>query len=214
MTEIFDSPPTGVPHHDVHDTSDFQPHNSQGTSRFSTAESPNCRHEANIEVVHPYAIEEPEDEPTDTAEWTGTPVIHFLLRDNFDNVQGDLVDSMEGLCCDSDNSNHGVVFGQKRGRKRKPSGTAADSARIFRQRRSSSGSISDIQYKQPNGSPKRPFRKCWPSRERFKSHAEMWQRDSSDTDTGLSGGFTSRSPSTDTSGATLNGYPGPETMDI
>ncbi|PWY92665.1 hypothetical protein BO70DRAFT_357810 [Aspergillus heteromorphus CBS 117.55] len=211
MTDLSseDCASTQVPPHDEQQAFTSQSHTSQGTSGFSTAESPNCRHEANVEVVYPYAIEEPDDEPTDTEQSMGskgTPMTHLLLRDSADGLQGELVDSMEGLYCDSDNSSHRVGISQRRGKKRKSPGATPGSVWLFR--RSSSSTTPDVQYEQRSGSPKRPPKRSRHSREQSES---LWQRYTSDT--GSSGSFTSLSPSTDTSGATPDGYPGTDSMD-
>lgn len=73
-------------------------------------------HEPHGLVVKPYAIEEPEDEPPAPT----TRFIHFLtIEDKGETSQGDLVDSMEGLHCDSDNDPR-ISLRFKRGKKRKP----------------------------------------------------------------------------------------------
>ncbi|PYI07863.1 hypothetical protein BO78DRAFT_312184 [Aspergillus sclerotiicarbonarius CBS 121057] len=208
--------------HDEPGAFTFQPRNSQSSSRLpsgaSTAnpeeEDPlsSSRVEGSGDVVQPYAIEEPEDDPIETAgRSTGKPVIHLHLGDNSDIWQGELVDSMEVLYCDSDYANRQWSVNHKRGKKRRPSATAAGSYRLFRQ--PSYGATPDNQYDWSIDTTKRRRRKGRCSREQFTSPpGTFWQHGASDP--GSSDSFGSRSPSTDASESHPAGYPGPDTMEI
>jgi len=76
-------------------------------------------YDADVEVVLPYAIEEPDDEPDQaSASMSSKPVTPKLLG-LLDLWQSDLVNSMRDLYCDSDSNDTRPWLGQKRGRKRK-----------------------------------------------------------------------------------------------
>lgn len=66
-------------------------------------------------VIKPYAIEEPEDEPTDQAK----DQCLQSLPDQFERWHVDLVDTMDDIRCESDN-NERASSEDKRGQKRKP----------------------------------------------------------------------------------------------
>ncbi|KAL2000182.1 hypothetical protein VTN02DRAFT_3453 [Thermoascus thermophilus] len=77
-------------------------------------------YDADVEVVRPYAIEEPEEaltreSPRSTAR---------RPRSLTDLWQNDLIDSMRDLDCNSDSNDAGPRPSPKRGRKRKPTSTA------------------------------------------------------------------------------------------
>ncbi|RAK91937.1 hypothetical protein BO79DRAFT_168022 [Aspergillus costaricaensis CBS 115574] len=184
MTEILESesPPTFQPH-DGSRAFTSQPCNTQGDPGISSGadtvplegNSPTIhKHEANADVVLPYSIEEPDDEPAEAAGQTADkPAIRLLVGDNSEIWQGELVDSMEGLQCDSDQS-----ASRTRGKKRKPSATATGSSRPFRQ--SSSDSIPNAQRDESNEGPKRRRRKGRCARDHL-SPGMFWQHDSSET---------------------------------
>ncbi|PYH65116.1 uncharacterized protein BO88DRAFT_373447 [Aspergillus vadensis CBS 113365] len=184
MTEILESEslPTFQPQ-DGSRAFTSQPRNTRGDPGISSGagtvplegNSPTIhKHEANADVVLPYSIEEPDDEPAEAAgQTTDKPVIRLLVGDNSEIWQGELVDSMEGLQCDSDQS-----ASQTRGKKRKPSATATGSSRPFR--RSSSDSIPNAQRDEPNEGPKRRRRKGRCARD-YLSPGMFWQHDGSDT---------------------------------
>ncbi|OOF96721.1 hypothetical protein ASPCADRAFT_4760 [Aspergillus carbonarius ITEM 5010] len=223
MTEVLgkEIPPTFVRPHDEPDAFSFQSCGSGGNSGIPSGasvahseEDPlyNSRLEGCGDVVQPYAIEEPEDDPIETMRRSaGKPVIHLYLGDNSDIWQGELVDSMEGLCCDSDHANSQWTVNHKRGKKRRPSTTAPGSFRLFRQL--SSGASPDNQYDSHIGTTKRRRRKGRCAREQFTAlPGTFWQHEANET--GSSDSFNSRSPSTDASESHLTGYTGPDTMEI
>lgn len=77
-------------------------------------------YDADVEIVKPYAIEEPDDETDQTPTSAPTP----NMPDAADNWQKELVNSLRGLYCDSDSNDahahaHSLTR-TKRGRKRKP----------------------------------------------------------------------------------------------
>ncbi|GLA87444.1 hypothetical protein AtubIFM56815_001870 [Aspergillus tubingensis] len=160
---------------------------------------------ANADVVLPYSIEEPDDEPAEAAGQTADkPAIRLLVGDNSEIWQGELVDSMEGLQCDSDQS-----ASRTRGKKRKPSATATGSSRPFRQ--SSSDSIPNAQRDESNDGPKRRRRKGRCARDHL-SPGMFWQHDSSETTS--SGSYSSRSPSTDDSATQPSSHTDADAMDL
>ncbi|KAE8158025.1 hypothetical protein BDV40DRAFT_292151 [Aspergillus tamarii] len=102
---------------------------NQNTSSVP-AEDPlpqNSDHNAPI-VIQPYAIEEPDEEPPPVS---SKPTILFLPGSNSEYWQTELVDSMEDLHCESDNSITKPISRYSRGKKRKPSSTAAGVSQIF-----------------------------------------------------------------------------------
>ncbi|KAL2008936.1 hypothetical protein VTN00DRAFT_7130 [Thermoascus crustaceus] len=76
-------------------------------------------YDADVEVVRPYAIEEPEEAST-----TESPRSTTRRPRITDLWQNDLVDSMRDLDCNSDSNDARPRPSQKRGRKRKPTSTA------------------------------------------------------------------------------------------
>lgn len=81
-------------------------------------------YDADVEVVRPYAIEEPDDE-TDQTPTTSAPAQSLL--DSAENWQKELVNSLRGLYCDSDSNDTHPLIRPKRGRKRKPDTSMAAS---------------------------------------------------------------------------------------
>ncbi|KAL4921808.1 hypothetical protein BDW62DRAFT_97041 [Aspergillus aurantiobrunneus] len=154
-------------------------------------------------TVKPYAVEEPDDEATFEPEGT-KPQPHVQRR-----YWEDLVDSMEELHCDSDNSNPGLIF-PKRGRKRKP----ADPSNVHQSSQSrQSTSVPDVQYERPNLSPKRPRKKDEHPKEP-QGKLKPAQRRHIRRHRGLSGS-SNTSVSTDTSGANFTkGSPALDAMDL
>ncbi|KAE8548682.1 hypothetical protein EYB25_009063 [Talaromyces marneffei] len=73
-------------------------------------------YEADVEIVRPYAVEEP-DEETDV---TPTSVATPKLLDSTEQWQRELLSSLRGLYCDSDSTDTPPLVRHKRGRKRKP----------------------------------------------------------------------------------------------
>ncbi|UCK58069.1 hypothetical protein AFCA_000939 [Aspergillus flavus] len=79
-------------------------------------------------VIQPYAVEEPEEEPPPVS---SKPTILFLPGPNSEYWQAELVDSMEDLHCESDNSITKPMSRYNRGKKRKPSSTAPEYFQVF-----------------------------------------------------------------------------------
>ncbi|KAB8217686.1 hypothetical protein BDV33DRAFT_193399 [Aspergillus novoparasiticus] len=79
-------------------------------------------------VIQPYAVEEPEEESPPVS---SKPTILFLAGPNTEYWQAELVDSMEDLHCESDNSITKPISRYKRGKKRKPSSTAPENFQVF-----------------------------------------------------------------------------------
>lgn len=73
-------------------------------------------YEADVEIVKPYAIEEPDEETDRTPTSVATP----KLLEATDQWQNELVNSLRGLYCDSDSTDTPPLIRHKRGRKRKP----------------------------------------------------------------------------------------------
>lgn len=106
-------------------------------------------YDADIEVVKPYAVEEPDDEPT------AQPQRHVVssLPDHFERWHVDLIGSMEDLSCEPETDSPRSE--QRRGQKRKPATTGASHLSS-----SHLGSKhSDVQHEGPSLSRKRPRRR-------------------------------------------------------
>ncbi|KAL4938006.1 hypothetical protein BDV06DRAFT_226420 [Aspergillus oleicola] len=159
------------------------------------------------QLVKPYAIEEPDEESISEPESEQTSTEQRQPRS-----WEDLVNSMEDLCCDSDNSNAGVISA-KRGRKRK-STNVYNMANVSPSGQSSgSGSVPDAQYQRPSLSPKRPRKKGEQSKD-IPVNLKAAQRHRMRRRRALSGSSTT-SISTDTSGINFtNGTPIPDAMDL
>ncbi|KAF7122394.1 hypothetical protein CNMCM5793_000419 [Aspergillus hiratsukae] len=161
-------------------------------------------YDGDIEVVKPYAIEEPEDEAP-------RPVPRLAISASPNDAepwQGELVDSMQDLHCDSDHPDLRHRSSHKRGRKRKtptPSGGAGSGRRQLYE------AAPDIQYDGPSASPKRLRRRGMRPKEGLRS--TLSPRSSSETDSPAS---LSLSPqSTDASGASPSNKPNvSDEMDI
>ena len=138
-------------------------------------------HDADIEVVKPYAIEEPDDEPTNPS----SGHIVTSLPDNFERWHIDLIGSMEDLGCETES--HGTdstsQSGQQRGKKRKPATTtsgASHNAPPSSMREAKQGA-NDPQYEGPGLSRKRR-RKPRPLREGMSLDRESPSSLSNSTD--------------------------------
>ncbi|KAL4810120.1 hypothetical protein BDV18DRAFT_156493 [Aspergillus unguis] len=161
------------------------------------------RRGSNSQMVRPYDIEEP-DENTAPEIKEPSPPKSEQRRD-----WEDLVDSMEGLYCGSDNSNSGTSSSM-RGRKRK-SPTTPGLSQSGRHRKSAS--VPDAQYERPSLSPKRPRKKDGNPR-KSQTTIRSTQKDRIRRARALSGS-SNTSLSTDTSGPNVtNGSPAPEAMDL
>lgn len=76
-------------------------------------------YDADVEVVLPYAIEEPDDELNQASASVSSKPATPKLLGFLDLWQSELVNSMRDLYCDSDSNDTRPWLGQKRGRKRK-----------------------------------------------------------------------------------------------
>ncbi|KAL1968226.1 hypothetical protein VTN77DRAFT_2061 [Rasamsonia byssochlamydoides] len=76
-------------------------------------------YDADVEVVRPYAIEEPDDDAEQTPTSTSTRPNTPRLLDSAEYWQTELVNSLRDLYCDSDSNDSHPLARQKRGRKRK-----------------------------------------------------------------------------------------------
>lgn len=156
------------------------------------------------QTVKPYAIEEPDEEAPSEPKRPTPP------RQGRPKYWEDLIDSMEELHCESDNSNPGAMF-SRRGRKRKP--TNAPSLTGLGQSSEESSPAPDAQYEQPTLSPKRP-RKQSERRKDSQRNIKTARRRGVDTFR-ESSESSSPSTSTDTSGANhTNGSPASDAMDL
>ncbi|KAL4960791.1 uncharacterized protein BDV14DRAFT_137702 [Aspergillus stella-maris] len=158
-------------------------------------------------LVKPYAIEEPEEEPT--SERKPEPA---RAEQRQPRSWEDLVNSMEDLYCDSDNSSAGIMSA-KRGRKRKSANVYNMGGISPSGESSGSGSVPDAQYQRPSLSPKRPRKKGEQSME-VPLNLKAAQRYRVHRGRAFSGSSTT-SISTNTTGVNhINGSPVPEAMDL
>ncbi|KAF7588556.1 hypothetical protein BBP40_005511 [Aspergillus hancockii] len=160
-------------------------------------------------VVKPYAIEEPDDDPT-----PGPPNFSTTLspEHSTEGWQTELTDSMEGLHCDSDNNITRQNLRCNRGKKRKPARTAPVNSRLFQQQ---DRKISrDCQYEEGPNFKSRRLR-------RSKQSKDVWSTttgglsEAGPSEVESSESFCSGSPSTEESGTNSNIEPAtPEQMDL
>jgi hypothetical protein len=179
-------------------TSTTKPSNSAASEDVYAEDisSRDSGYDGDIEVVKPYAIEEPEEEaPRHVPRLAISPA-----PNDADSWQGELVDSMQDLHCDSDHPDLRRRPSHKRGRKRKtPTFGAGNSAPGRRQLHEAAP---DIQYEGPGASPKRLRRRSMRPKEGQKT---LSPRSSTETDSPAS---LSLSPqSTDASGASPSTKP-------
>lgn len=116
-------------------------------------------YDADVEVVRPYAIEEPEEAPTRESPRSTARRPRSLT----DLWQNDLVDSMRDLDCNSDSNDARPRPSQKRGRKRKPTSTAGTY-----QHSSSPFRVVDMRAEAMGFSPKKMRRRSKRSKEDMK----------------------------------------------
>ncbi|OJJ60730.1 hypothetical protein ASPSYDRAFT_87306 [Aspergillus sydowii CBS 593.65] len=156
------------------------------------------------QTVKPYAIEEPDGEaPSEPKRPTPPPQRRPKYWE-------DLIDSMEELHCESDNSNPGAMF-SRRSRKRKP--TTDPNLTRLGQSSEESSPAPDARYERSSLSPKRP-RTQNKRREGFQRNIKTARRRGVDT-LQESSGSSSPSTSTDTSGANqTKGSPASDAMDL
>lgn len=157
-------------------------------------------HEAHEIVVHPYAVEEPVEEPPSPTTSDGSSDAGDTAGET---SQSELVHSMEGLQCDSDNAPQ-VVIKPTRGKKRKSGASSSLPNGSFRV-------DSDSEYSPSPLSPKRRRRRIkWPS-EKLRAAHQASTRSPRSTESGSS---TPRSTSTDASDEVTDESAAPEPMDI
>jgi hypothetical protein len=129
-------------------------------------------YEADVEIVRPYAIEEPDEETDQTPTSVATP----KLLDSTEQWQKELLSSLRGLYCDSDSTDTPPLVRHKRGRKRKPD-TSMTSYQDFQSTQQSvkDGDVDiDMGGGNPLLSPKRRRRKSTRSGEDIKvSHGSL-----------------------------------------
>lgn len=116
-------------------------------------------YDADVEVVRPYAIEEPDDDADQTPTSASTRPTTPKLLDSAEYWQTELVNSLRGLCCDSDSNDFQPLPKQKRGRKRK----IASASALYQnpQRTASEMRLQDVDLRPegPFASPKRMRRR-------------------------------------------------------
>lgn len=108
-------------------------------------------YDADVEVVQPYAIEEPDDdEPPSKSHGHVSS-----LPDYFERWHVDLIGSMEDLSCEAE-TDSSSRFRHRRGQKRKPATAGAFHTHMSSHTGSKHG---DMQYEEPGMSRKRPRRR-------------------------------------------------------
>ncbi|GIJ87527.1 hypothetical protein Asppvi_006435 [Aspergillus pseudoviridinutans] len=190
-----------------HSSSTTKPSNSAASEDeyVEDISSRDSGYDGDIEVVKPYAIEEPEDEASRVV-----PRLAISPASNdTESWQGELVDSMQDLRCDSDQPDLRYRPSHKRGRKRKTPTFAAGTSAPGR--RQVYEPAPDIQYEGPSASPKRLRRRSMRPKEDRRT--PLSPRSSTETDSPAS---LSLSPqSTDTSGGSPSNKPNTsDEMDI
>lgn len=173
-------------------------------------------YDADAEVVKPYAIEEPDDEPTNP------PPRHMAssLPDNFERWHIDLIGSMADLQCETESNGTDSTSqsGQQRGKKRKPATTASTSHNTQPSQRESKHGDKDSQYEGPGVSRKRLRR-----RPRLSSEGMSLNRESSSSLSNSTDSYRSESSSapqsTEGSGSgtetgNVNSTPDSDKMDV
>lgn len=138
-------------------------------------------YEADVEIIRPYAIEEPGEETDQTPTSVATP----KLLDSTEQWQNELLNSMRGLYCDSDSTDTPPLVRHKRGRKRKPD-TSMTATRDFQstQQQSMKEWGSDVHMGAGSSllSPKRRRRKSTKSEEDIQvSHGSLLASENAST---------------------------------
>jgi hypothetical protein len=168
-------PSTGDPiDHGRNVTSDSQEDNSIyfGDILPDDGAAQDAGYEADVEIVRPYAIEEPDEETDRTPTSAATP----KLLDSTEQWQKELLSSLRGLYCDSDSTDTPPLVRHKRGRKRKPdtSMTSYQDVQSAQQPVKDWGVDVDMRGESPLLSPKRRRRKSTRSGEDIKvSHGSL-----------------------------------------
>lgn len=175
----------------------------------STTQESNA--DAGTEIVKPYAIEEPDDEPNNKSHQS----VLSCLPDNFERWHVDLIESMDDLKCESDESASALRRGQKRGQKRKPATTASAASSSIQQSSPQGSKCTDTQYEMPGLSRKPPRKRT----KRPKEDASPEDYSSSAASNGSESYMSSSSAlqSTDGSGAetdNMSSDPKADKMDI
>ncbi|KAB8073692.1 hypothetical protein BDV29DRAFT_157322 [Aspergillus leporis] len=160
-------------------------------------------------VVRPYAIEEPEDDPTSISP---KPATTLSPERNTEGWQTELTDSMEHLHCDSDNSIVRQNLRGNRGKKRKPARTTSANSRLFQQREPKMSH--DCQDEEGPNFKSRRLRRSEQSKDAWSTTAGGLS-DAGRSEMESSESFCSRSPSTEETGTNSNMEPPvAENMDL
>ncbi|CRG88190.1 hypothetical protein PISL3812_05217 [Talaromyces islandicus] len=115
-------------------------------------------YDADVEVVRPYAIEEPDDDADQTSASASTRPATPKRLDSTEYWQKELVNCLRGLACDSDSNEAPQPLKHKRGRKRKTD-TSREPSQSFRIIPGSGDEDVDLTADEPVSWPKRPRRK-------------------------------------------------------
>ncbi|KAH1488625.1 hypothetical protein KXV92_003478 [Aspergillus fumigatus] len=163
-------------------------------------------YDGDIEVVKPYAIEEPEDEaPRHVPRLAISPA-----PNDAESWQGELVNSMQDLHCDSDYPDLRCRPSHRRGRKRKTPTVGAGNS-VPGGRRQVYEAALYIQYEGPRASPKRLRRRSLRLKE--DQRTPLSPRSPTETDSPASPSLSPQS--TDASGASPSNKPNiSDEMDI
>lgn len=161
-------------------------------------------YDTSIEIVKPYAIEEPDDEEDQLFDETPQST------EPTPQWQKDLVDFMDDLQCESDSSGSSLSSNQTRGQKRKSPNTASQDRPLTQ------SPPEEAQHERPQVSPKRRCRKSkgkQPHSDLEAVHAAFVSHASSDTWSSVRSG--SDTPFTDVSspGDMCNESPALDEMD-
>ena len=162
-------------------------------------------YDGSIEIVKPYAIEEPDDEEDQLFDETPQST------EPTPQWQKDLVKFMDDLQCESDSSGSSLSSNQTRGKKRKSPSTASQDHPLAQ------SPADDAQLERPQVSPKRRCRESkgkQPQSDLEAVHAAFLSHASSDTWSSVSSG--SDTPFTDVSspGDMCNESLAPDEMDM
>lgn len=115
-------------------------------------------YDADVEVVRPYAIEEPDDDADQTSASASTRPATPRLLESTEYWQKELVNCLRGLACDSDSNEAPRPVKHKRGRKRKTD-TSRETSQSFRVMTGSRDVDDELTADEPISLPKRRRRK-------------------------------------------------------
>ncbi|QKX62964.1 uncharacterized protein TRUGW13939_10132 [Talaromyces rugulosus] len=152
----------------------------------STMQDPG--YDADVEVVRPYAIEEPDDDADQTSASASTRPATPRQLDSTEFWQKDLVNSLRGLVCDSDSNEAPPRSKHKRGRKRKTE-TSREPSQSFRVTPGSRGEDVDLTADEPVSWPKRRRRKSTKAGDEIKAACNSGPVDSHSNSTPTSAGL-------------------------